>query len=419
VGVSATRIALFRQEAIDFQRQQRQWGDVAALQPLSTKFLAWVITISGVAIVVFLFIAQYARKETAVGYLTPTIGTAKIFAPQRGTIKQVHVEEGDVVRAGEPLLTVETDQIAANGADVNASMLETLVAQKGLLANNIKAEEQRAGSERERLSAMIRGLETEIGQLQGQIKLQAERLKAAEADLRAADELKTKGFMSSFEHRRREVQVLEQRQAMSALNQQLASRQNQLTETNYSLSQLPTVMAQKVQALRNDLATTEQRIAEVNGKRAYVLRAPTAGRVSTLQATVGQSADPQRLQLEIIPENGVLQAELFVPARAIGFVQAGQPVRILYDAFPYQHFGTYTGHVAKVSQTLLTKSDAAGPIVLNEPAYRVTVALDRENIDAQGKTVALQPDMLLKADIILERRSIISWLTGPLRGIRT
>lgn len=410
---------LFRQDAIDFQRDHRQCGDVASLQPFSTKLVSWFITASAAAIVVFLFIAQYSRKETAVGYLTPTTGTAKIFAPQRGTIKDVHVKEGDLVRAGQPLLTVETDQIAANGADVNASVLETLVAQKGLLAKNITAEEQRAGSERERLTAMTRGLNTEVAQLQGQINLQAERLKVAESDLAAADQLKSKGFMSAVEYRRREVQVLEQRQARSALNQQLAAKQNQLTETNYSLSQLPTVMAQKVQALRNELATTEQRIAEVNGRRAYVLRAPTGGRISTLQATVGQSADPQRLQLEIIPEDGVLQAELFVPARAIGFVEAGQPVRILYDAFPYQHFGTYSGHVSKVSQTLLTKSDAAGPIALNEPAYRVTVALDREDIDADGKKVALQPDMLLKADIILEKRSLISWLTGPLRGIRT
>ncbi len=77
-------------------------------------------------------------------------------------------------------------------------------------------------------------------------------------------------------------------------------------------------------------------------------------------------------------------------------------MRIMYDAFPYQHFGTYRGEVVKVSQTILTSSDVAGPIKLTEPGYRVTAALDRPNIDAYGKTVPLQPDMLLKADIILE-----------------
>jgi membrane fusion protein len=414
----STQRQLFRQEAIDFQQHHQQWGDVASLQPLSIKVLTWFITTAVAVIAIFLFVAQYSRKETALGYLTPTTGTAKIFAPQRGTIKELHVNQSDIVHEGQPLLTVETNQIAADGVDVNASMLDTLVAQKEFLANNIKGEEQRAGSERERLTALVRGLETELSQLQGQFQLQTERLKVAESDLGAADQLRSKGFMAAVEFKRRQMYVLEQRQGVSALNQQLAARQNQLTETRFSLRQLPTVMAQKVQALRNDLAATEQRIAEVKGRRAYVIRAPAAGRISTLQATVGQNADPQRLQLEIVPENAILQAELLVPARAIGFVEAGQGVRILYDAFPYQHFGTYSGHIVKVSQTLLTSSDAAGPIALREPAYRVTAALDRPDIDAYGKKVALQPDMLLKADIILEKRSLFSWLTSPLRGVR-
>ncbi len=409
---------LFRQEAIDFQQHHRQWGDVASLQPLSTKIVAWFLAASVAVITAFLFAAQYSRKETAIGYLTPTVGTAKIFAPQRGTVKAVYVEQGDVVRKGQPLLTIETDQIASDGSDVNASILNTLRSQKEIIAENITGEEQRTESERERLTALVRGLEAEISQLQVQIQLQTERLKVAESDVDAANRLRSKGFMPAVEFKRRQVQVLEQKQAISALNQQLAARQNQLTETIFALRQLPTVMAQRVQELRNDLAAAEQRIAEINGRRAYVIKAPTAGHISTLQATPGQSADPQRLQLEIVPEDFVLQAELFVPARAIGFVEAGQPVRILYDAFPYQHFGTYAGHVVKVSQTLLTGSDASGPITLREPAYRITASLERSDIDVNGKKVALQPDMLLKADIILERRSLISWLTSPLLGVR-
>jgi membrane fusion protein len=409
---------LFRNEALEFQQHNRQWGDVALLQPLSTKIVAWFLAASAAVIILFLFVGQYSRKEIAVGYLTPTTGTAKIFAAQRGTIKAVHVEQGSTVREGQPLLTIETDQISADGIDVNASMLNTLRSQKGLIAENIKGEEQRTGSERERLTALVRGIEAEIFQLEGQIELQTERLKVVESDRDAADQLRSRGFMSAVDFKRRQIQVLEQKQAITALNQQLAARRNQVTETQFALRQLPTVMAQKVQALRNDLAWVEQRIAEISGRRAYVIRAPTSGRISTLQATVGQNADPQRLQLEIIPEAAVLQAELFLPARAIGFVEPGQAVRILYEAFPYQHFGTYRGRVVKVSQTILTSSDAAGPIKLNEPAYRVTAALERPDIDAYGKRVALQPDMLLKADVILEKRSLMSWLTNPLRGVR-
>ena len=46
------------------------------------------------------------------------------------------------------------------------------------------------------------------------------------------------------------------------------------------------------------------------------------------------------------------------------------------------------------------------------------MGLERPDIDAYGTRVALQPDMLLKADVILEKRSLMSWLTNPLRGVR-
>src|SRR5262249_11125084 len=155
--------------------------------------------------------------------------------------------EGSMVREGQPLLTIDTDHIATDGNDVNASMLNTLRSQKALIADNINREEERTGSERERLSSLVRGLGEEIRQLHSQIELQSARLKVVASDFDAAGQLKCKGFRSAVDFRRREVQVLEHKQAISALNQQLAARKNQLTEAQFSLEQLPTVMAQKVQ----------------------------------------------------------------------------------------------------------------------------------------------------------------------------
>ena len=199
----------------------------------------------------------------------------------------------------------------------------------------------------------------------------------------------------------------------------MAARQSQLADTRYSLEQVPAVMAEKIQLLRNELSDAEQRIAEVDGRRAYVIRAPAAGRVSALYATPGQAADPRFLQLAIMPPDAQLHAELFVPTRAIGFVRAGQRVRILYEAFPYQSFGTYARRTVRVSQTILTTSDIAVPISLKEPVYRVTVALDRPDIDAYGQKVPLQPGMMLRADIILETRSLMSWALDPLLSARS
>ena len=412
------QLSLFRQEAVEFQQHHRHWGEVALLQPLSTKVMTWFFTTAVALVFVFLFLGQYARKETVVGYLTPVSGTSKVFVPQQGTIKEIYVKEGQGVQTGQPLFAVETSQIAANGQDVNTTMLDTLESQRNLLTNQIAAEQERAKSEQERLTALIGGIETEISHLQAQIEIQNEQIRVSDILVSSVAGLRTRGNISEPEFRQRELAALEQKQKLNSLNQQLAARHNQLTETRYSLQQLPTVMAQKIQGLRSELSTTEQRVAEINGRRAYIIRAGTVGRVSTLQATVGQFADPRRLQLEILPIDSVLQAELFVPTRAIGFVRPGQKVRVKYEAFPYQNFGTYTGQIIKVSHTILTSSDASGPIALKEPAYRVTAALERPDVDAYGERIPLQADMLLSADIILERRSLVRWLLDPLFSIR-
>jgi membrane fusion protein len=415
----AAQPLLFRQEAIDFEQHRRQGGQVALLQPLSTKIVTWFVAASIALIVIFLFLGQYARKETVTGYLAPNAGIAKIFAPKPGTIKDIYVKEGQEVKKGQPLLAVETSQIAANGQDVNAGMLAPLESEQTSLQSQIAAEQERMKSEQARLSATAAGLETEISKLHAQIESQQEQFRISSELVSSVTGLAAKGIISDLDYKKRQVAALEQKERLDSLKQQLAARQNQLTETRYSLEQLPTITAGKIQGLRSELATTEQHIAEIIGRRAYEIRAPAAGRVTTLQATMGQFADTTRPQMEILPDDSVLQAELFVPTRAIGFVQPGQQVRILYDAFPYQQFGAYRGRVIEVSQTILTKTDTIGPIELKEPAYRVTVALDRPDIDAYGKRIPLQADMLLRADIILEKRTLLRWFLDPLLSVRT
>ena len=71
-----------------------------------------------------------------------------------------------------------------------------------------------------------------------------------------------------------------------------------------------------------------------------------------------------------------------------------------------------------MSTTVLTGADTAAPITLKEPAYKATVALDQSYVNARGKQLALQPDMLLKADIILERRTLVDWILNPLLSTR-
>jgi membrane fusion protein len=53
-----------------------------------------------------------------------------------------------------------------------------------------------------------------------------------------------------------------------------------------------------------------------------------------------------------------------------------------------------------------------------DPSYEAVAALDRTDIDAYGKKVPLKPDMLLRADVILNRISLVQWLLDPLLARR-
>jgi membrane fusion protein len=328
------------------------------------------------------------------------------------------VKEGQEVAEGDPLLTVVTSQINANGDDVNSTVLAVLAQQRNVIERQVAAEERRTASERDRLASTIKGIEGEIDQLEDQRNIQNERLKLSESFVATGAKLVASGALAAIELKRREQGALEQKQNVVTLDQQITARRTQLTDARHTLEQLPAVVAERVRVLRNDLSSIEQRVAEVNGRQAYVIKAPTSGRVSTLQATVGQIADPKHMQLEIIPVDAQLQAELFFPTRAFGFVRPGQQVRLLYDAFPYQKFGAYRGSVTELSHAILSGNETKGPITLKEPAYRVTVALERPDIDAYGRKMPLQPDMLLKADVILEQRSLLRWLLDPVLSAR-
>jgi membrane fusion protein len=216
--------------------------------------MAWFITAATLLILIFLFMAQYARKETVRGYLTPTAGTAKIFTLRQGTIRAVHVKEGQHVELGQPLLTIATDQIAADGEDVDATILDTLIHQKQLLTQQISAQEERTASERDRLSALTQGIESEISQLDAQIEIQDQRIQLSQDLVRSAAQLHARGNMPETEYRQRQEVYLQQKQTLSALNQKAAEQKNRLTETRYSLEQLPTIMAERMQGLRNELS---------------------------------------------------------------------------------------------------------------------------------------------------------------------
>ena len=146
------------------------------------------------------------------------------------------------------------------------------------------------------------------------------------------------------------------------------------------------------------------------------VRAPLDGMVANRLIEPGQAVTAGQPILSLLPQGSQLQAQLFVPSSAVGFIEPGDRVLLRYQAFPYQKFGHHGGSVIRVSYSSILPSKNGKDD--GEPYYRVIVALDTQTVTAYGKSEPLRPGMKLDADILGERRKLYEWALEPLFSLR-
>ena len=127
---------LFRKEAIA-QQSERLTGAITLAQPLSIKLTVLILACVAIAVISFLFTAEYSRKETVRGFLMPNKGVIQSFANQGGMIEQLFVQEGDAVIKGQPLATIIVQQNNSQGVALSTQLVEQLSMQIQLLNDEI------------------------------------------------------------------------------------------------------------------------------------------------------------------------------------------------------------------------------------------------------------------------------------------
>ena len=409
---------LFRLQAIQSTRD-RTWSGTTMHPPVSLAAFTIALTVAVLAIGIFVGTQTYARKATATGYLAPMHGVVQVTPPKAGVIVSVAVSDGDTVRAGDPLLRVQVGGMSIAGADIEANVRDALIKQRDLELAQVALEQTVEQSEEQRLRQRIARLEEECQALHQQLSVQADRLGLANQQASMSRDLAVRGYVSGVEQRRREDARLSQTQSLDSLRQQLSAKEGELVELRFALTELPGHSADRVATLHAAAAQIDSRLAEAEAQRAYLVVAPVSGRISAVQATAGNRADPTRPLLSIVPEGEKLQAVLFIPERAIGFIAQGQDVRLSLDAFPFQRFGAQSGTITNIAHTLLRPEQLTAVVQPpSEPSYRVTVALRSQTINTYGRDIPLQADMQLRADIIFDRRGFAQWLLDPVLSAR-
>ncbi len=407
---------LFRREAIA-HATRRLDGQVVLATPLSVTTLGLLLAVVVFAVTAFAAFGSYSRKATVPGYLIPDQGMIRAAAQASGTLQSLLVKEGDIVSAADRIavLSLSAETAAGTVGDVISQGLTSET-----LAARMKAESRLAQLEVEREQSNIRlaKSEAEHKQISAQIGLQNQRLEIARDEYGRAVEIAKKGFLARREVDARRMTVLGAEQELATHNRQLAATESIIADIKARLASIPL----EINAARSEASTAEasldQRRAEAEARRLQFVTAPVSGRVAALPVTMGQAVAAGATIAVVVPVGGRLEAELLAPSRAIGFVQPGQDVELSLEAFPYQRFGTVRDTIRSVSTTVISPSEIGFQgLSVDEPVFRIRVALGRETVMAYGQAIPMQPGMRASAEIVFDRRSLLHWLFDPIYAV--
>jgi len=411
---------LFRTEVI--VARQTQWlGPVLLAPRISHGFFMVFAAAAIAAILSLLFFAEYTRKARVNGWLIPQQGVVRIYAPQAGVVTRIDVREGAEVAKGAPLLTVSTEVHSAALGATREEIVHRLTERRDSLAAQRQRQQQLFAEETDSLTKRLETLRSEQKHLDQEIEVQHARMKLASEDAARQRVLRQKDITTVQRLLEAQQNELQQSATLQTLERNRATIDREVFELQGQLRQSPLKNLTLLAEIDRGVAALEQDLAEAEIKRQLVITAPQAGTVTEIQVESGGGVNTTVPLLSIVPEGSKLEAQLFSPSRAIGFVRPGQHVLLRYQAFPYQKFGYYEGQVASVSRSAVSPSEMTqqlsgltslyGP---NEPVYRITVDLASQTATAYGEHVPLQPGMQLEADVLIESRRLIEWVLDPL-----
>jgi membrane fusion protein len=409
--------SLFRPKALQAQHRRLE-GKVSVVQPVSSTALCLCLVIILVSLLLFLHQANFSRKETVVGYLKPSTGLVRIYSQRSAVLTQLYVQDGARVTAGQKLALISSDEMLAAGESLSEHLQASLALQLQLnsqkLLDLMGSTEQR----RQQLQQQILNIKQQLADNQRQQQLLSERIRLQAQRLLSQHDLALKGHLPKLQLEQQQDQHLMLQQQLAELQTIAQSVVQQQIQWQNQLQTLPLDQQRQTQQLEAERLQLEQQKTELSARREVLLTAPVAGRVTNLVVSKGQHVQGAQVLMQLLPDSGFLYAQLLVPTRAFGFIQPGQITWLRFDAFPYQRFGLYQGKVTQLSKAVLMAQDPDSPVQIQEPVYQVQVRLNQQFIEAYGEQMPLQAGMLLSADIVLEQRSVLSWLLDPLVSLR-
>lgn len=400
----------------------------------------WLLMIFALLALLWACLGKLDIVASAPGKVIVSGNTKTIQALGSASVREIHVQEGDAVQAGQLLMRLDPTEPAADverlESDLQAARIQSLRARQvldaiergryvalrradGLSPAHAQEMESKARAGYEEFRARLARIQAEIDRHEAGLHSTAMQIKKLESLLpytqaRAQDykQLSEHQFMSRHAWIEKEQLRLEQEGELAtqrsrepeihaALRESRAQRTTLITETRRQLLDEWSDGRQKTTALEQELIKARSRLTLTR------LTAPIDGTVQQLAVhTIGGVVSPAQILMLIVPRQQTVEVEAMLENKDVGFVHPGQVVEIKLEAFPFTRYGTLQGSVAHISRDAIT-DEKRGLL------YLAKVQLNKSTLKVDGRDAVIVPGMSATAEIKTGKRSVIEYLLSP------
>jgi membrane fusion protein len=405
---------LFRRQAI-IALSKRPFGRPISLIPKPWVWLTGLVVVFAASAMLFLATAEYSRKESVRGWLVSRDGVARITHSAAGVVESIATTSGESVQVGDPVIYLSRETFLEDGRSSGDEVMLELRKQVAAIDRRAQLLRDQSDIEQGSIATQLQSLEKEKSAISRQRFAQQRRLDTASNKLTRLKSAALSGAVTEWDLLHQEDEQVVLKQALGRMRQSEIALDRERERLRARASSLPVETERAISNLNSQRSQLLQQITEHETERFVVLKSPIAGKLASVEVHEGGAVAPNQLLATVLPENLELVAEVYVPSSAVGFIKPGQSVRLMYDAFPQQQFGAFSGEVDRISDFILLPSEVPQTFFLREATFKIRIAIESDSIDLEAGRAPLRPGMLLAAEIILESRTLVDWLLEPIR----
>jgi membrane fusion protein, hemolysin D len=420
--------------------------EIEAGEPTRTsRIVLWTVCVLMAVLIVWATFAQLDIVAVASGRLVPQTYVKVVQPAEAGIIREILVEEGDRVEAGQVLVRLDPTVNAVDSAAVERELaiarlqlrrIESELAGAGSMARQAEdalelfaqVEAQRQSHRQQFLDATAQERAAQDG-ARSELAAARELLKKLEATLpsyvqsaEAYEKLAKQKLVGELEAIERRRAAIEAAQDLEAQRASVVALEASIAQHEQSLAQLRSAYASELNQSRLETVASMNRLEQQLGRLEYQqtlleLKAPQEGVVKELATTtVGAVVQPGTVIVTLVPQDEPLWAEVAIENKDIGFVALDQPVRVKLLAYEFQKYGMLDGIVRNVSADSAADGGDSNRQP-GSPVFKALIELGSQELPASGLRLPLAAGMQVSAEIMQGRRTVLEYLLSPVQRV--